>query len=270
MRSLWADRAGMSLSRRIHPVLHNAADEVCGTLARLIAYLLALVFLGMIGLSVWDQLPHLEASEPAKTDWMVAGRPHPAYAVSRIDSDEKSVTYEIVRHPQGGRKDRFRWASPADKPAAELEIYRLGPEADAADDPRADLAARIPSAGPSDLEAAGIINSKFGFVALLRPAGARDGTKDAGSCLGFLKRFDDPALQISGWSCQGAGIPARRAAISCLLDRLTLLASGNDPKLAEFFARAELKRGSCGNPPPSAETGDWVTRADSPRLRGAF
>ena len=50
---------------------------------------------------------------------------------------------------------------------------------------------------------------------------------------------------ISGWSCQGSGLPARRAAIGCMLNRLTLLASGNEPKLAELFARAELKRGSC-------------------------
>jgi hypothetical protein len=268
MRSLWADRAGMSLSRRIHPVLSNAADEVCGTLARLIAYVLTLALLGLIGLSLWDQLPRLDTSEPAKADWMVASRSHPAYAVSRLDSDEKSEAYEIVRHPQGGRKDRFHWNSPGDRPAAELEIYRLGPEADAAADPRAELAAGMPSAAPSNLEPAGVIDSKFGILALFRPVGAaNDG---AAPCLGFLKRIDDPALQISGWSCQGASIPMRRAAISCLLNRLTLLASGNEPKLAEFFARAELRRAKCANPPPSAETADWVTRADSPRLRGAL
>ena len=275
MRSLWTDRAGMSLSRRIHPVLSSAADEVCGTLARVIAYVLALVFVGLIGLSIWDQLPHLEASEPAKADWMMASRSHRAYAVGRRDSDEKSVTYEIVRHPQGGRKDRFRWTSAGDGPAAELEIYSLGAEADAAADPRADLAARMPSADPSDLEAAGVIDSKFGFLTLLRPAGAREGVKqgakdEAAPCLGFLKRIDDPALQISGWSCQGTSIAMRRAAIGCLLNRLTLLGSGNDPKLAEFFARAELRRGSCASPSLSGESADWVTRADGPRLRGAL
>jgi hypothetical protein len=72
-------------------------------------------------------------------------------------------------------------------------------------------------------------------------------------------------LQISGWSCQGETIPARRAAIGCILNRLVLLTAGNDPKLAELFARAELKRGSCAASSPSA---DWVTSADNPRLRG--
>ena len=265
----------MSLSQRIHSVLVSAADEVCATLAQAIAYVLTLSLLGLLGLSLWDQLPHFEASEPAEADWTVANRSHPAYAVSRLDSDEKSLAYEIVRHPLGGRKDRLRWSSPGDRPVAELEIYRRGPEADG--DLRADLAARMPAAGSSGLEAAGVIDSKFGTLALFRPVGVKEaGVKEAGvkdgaaRCLGFLKRIDDPALRISGWSCQGTSIPTRRAAISCLLNRLTLLASGNEPKLAEFFARAELKRGSCANPPLSGETADWVAGADGPRLRGTL
>jgi hypothetical protein len=251
------------MSRRIHPALTSAADEVCGTLARVIAYVMALALIGILGLSFWDQLPRLEAAEPTRIGWAVAGRSHPAYAVSHLDSDEKSETYEIVRHPEGGRKDIFRWASPGDRPVAELEIYRIGAEVDAG----AGLSSRMPSAGASELEAAGIIDSKFGTVALLRPVGARD---SAGACLGFLKRFDDPAMQISGWSCQGSSMVSRRAAVGCLLTRLTLLASGNEPKLGELFARAELKRGSCGNPALAAESADWVKRADSPRLRGAL
>jgi hypothetical protein len=259
------------LSHRFHPILSSAADEICGTLARVIAYVLALALLGILGLSFWDELPRQEASGRARAGWMAASRSHLAYAVSRLETDGKSTAYQIVRHPQGGRKDTFRWASPGDTPAAELEIYRLGAEADAATDPRADLAARMPSAGASDLETAGVIDSKFGSFALVRPVGAREGAKDGpGACLGFLKRIDDPALQISGWSCQGTSTPMRRAAVACLLNRLTLLASGNDPRLAEFFARAELRRGSCTNPSLSAESVDWVTRVDSPRLRGAL
>lgn len=266
MRSLWADQAGISLSQQIHPVLTSAADEVCGTLAWVTAYVMALALLGILGLSFWDQVPRLEATEPAKAGWMVAGRSHPAYAVSRLDMDEKSEAYEIIRHSQGARKDIFRWAGPGDKPVAELEIYRLGAEAGSAAEARAELATRMPSAEASDLEAAGVIDSKFGAFALFRQVGAK-GVKDGtGSCLGFLKRIDDPALQISGWSCQGTSIPVRRAAVGCRLDRLTLLVSGNDPKLAEFFAHAELRRGRCTNPALSAE----AARADGPRLRGAL
>jgi hypothetical protein len=114
----------------------------------------------------------------------------------------------------------------------------------------------------AELEAAGVIESKFGSVALLRQAGAKEGF---GDCLGFFRRIDDPTLQISGWSCQGNSLPARRAAIDCMLNRLTLLTSGNEPKLAEYFARAELRRGSCAPAAP-----DWITGAENPRLRGVL
>ena len=74
--------------------------------------------------------------------------------------------------------------------------------------------------GARELEAAGVVDSKFGTVTLLRLTNDPGGAK---SCLGFIKRLDDAALQISGWSCQGSGLPARRAAIGCMLNRLTLL-----------------------------------------------
>jgi hypothetical protein len=268
MRSFWTDPAGFSFSRRIHPCLTTFADEVCATLARLIVYLMILALLAVLGLSGWDQLPRMEVSEPsAKASWAIADRSHPAFAVSRLDTSEKSEAYEILRHPEGGRKDIFRWADQAGKAIAELEIYRPGGEADAATNARVVLAADIPSGGAADLETAGLIDSKFGTIALVRPAGVRDG---AGSCLGFLRRIGDPPLQISGWSCQGTSMAVRRAAVGCLLNRLTLLASGNDPKLAEFFARAELRRGTCSGSASSAQSADWVTRTENPRLRGAF
>ncbi len=121
-----------------------------------------------------------------------------------------------------------------------------------------------PHDGRSDLEAAGVIDSKFGHVTLLRLTGGADGAR---SCLGFIKRVDEPGLQISGWSCQGETLPARRAAVSCMLNRLVLLTAGNDPKLAELFARAELRRGSCASA-TSAVSADWVTTAQNPLLRG--
>jgi hypothetical protein len=61
----------------------------------------------------------------------------------------------------------------------------------------------------------------------------------------------------------------RRAAIGCMLNRLTLLAAGNEPKLAELFARAELRRGSCAAATPDVSA-DWVMGAENPRLRGSL
>jgi hypothetical protein len=256
---------------QIHSVLNSLAEECCGMLTRLVAYLGALALLAIVGIHLWDQLPVGEAAEASvKAGWSVATRSHPAFAVSQFDLAEKTEAYEILRHPEGGRKDILRWATPdgkwGQKPVAELEIYRPGGESSESG-PLADIAARIDPDGLRELEAAGVIDSKFGAVTLLRVAG-RPG--NARSCLGFIKRLDEPYLQISGWTCQGDSLPARRSAIGCILSRLILLTAGNDPKLAQLFAHAELKRGSCIASPTSAASADWVTGTENPRLRGTF
>jgi hypothetical protein len=54
-----------------------------------------------------------------------------------------------------------------------------------------------------------------------------------------------------------------------MLSRLVLLSAGNDPKLAEVFAHAELRRGTCtATMAQPANSADWVTGAQNPRLRG--
>jgi hypothetical protein len=62
-------------------------------------------------------------------------------------------------------------------------------------------------------------------------------------------------------------LPARRDAIGYILNRLILLSAGNQPKLAELFARAELKRGGCA---ASAASVDWVSGAENLGLRGTL
>jgi hypothetical protein len=271
MRSFSAEPANSHYTTRIHPALTSFADEVCGTLARLIAYVGALALLAILGIHFWEQLPDAAATEPvAKPGWRAADRLYPAFAVSQFDSLEKTETYQIFRHPEGGRKDVFRWsakdAKPSETPVAELEIYRPGGELSHSGPAVAGLAARMDGEGLRELEAAGIIDSKFGTVTLLRFSGH----KGANSCLGFIKRFDALDLQFSGWSCPGEALPARRAAVSCMLSRLMLLTAGNDPKLAELFARAELSRGSCSPAATPATSADWVNGADNPRLRGTL
>ncbi|AHY55830.1 hypothetical protein [Bradyrhizobium japonicum] len=249
---------------QIHLALAALADEVVGTLARLFAYVGALVLFAILALAALDQLPSLRDDEPVeKPGWSVADRSQPAFALSRLDSSEKTASYVILRHPEGGRRDVMRWTGEADKPVAELEIYREGGEFDVALPATADLAVHMGLGEATPLEQAGLIDTKFGPVALFRPTGTAEGTR---ACLGYLKRSEEPALQISGFSCQGDTLPARRAAIACTLNRLTLLTSGNEPKLAELFAHAELKRRSCA---PQGSS-DWLLGAANAQLRGAL
>jgi len=268
MSSFWTDRTSPFSSHEAHPALTSFSDEVCATVARVFAYVGTLALFGILGVHLWNQYHAMKAAGPVvaragwTAGWSVADRSHPAFAVSQLDQPEKSVTYTILRHPKGGRKDILRWPNGAEKPTTELEIYRPGGEWDASSSVGADLALRMQQIDASELEAAGIVESKFGTIALLRPIGTNEGAE---GCLAFSKRIDDPALQISGWSCQGGNWPARRVAIGCMLNRLTLLASGNESKLAELFAHAELKRGNCTSSPS-----DWVTGVEKPKLRGAF
>jgi hypothetical protein len=282
MRPYWATPANPHDPTSIHPALNGFAAECAATLTRLMAYVGVLGLLAMAALHFWDELPDAAPPEPAaKAGWSLASRSYPAFAVSPLDLSDKTETYEIFRHPEGGRKDVLRWTAQgsalAGKPVAELEIYRPSGEFDPSDVANAEIAARMnPQGDPKGdrqgspgLEAAGVIDSKFGAVALLRTSSHANGAKEvAKPCLGFIKRLGDPNLQISGWTCQGDGSPVRRAAIGCMLNRLTLLTAGNEPKLAELFARAELKRGSCAATMPSATSVDWVTGIENPRLRG--
>jgi hypothetical protein len=267
MRPFSATSADPQYDAGIHPALISFADECCATLALLTAYVGTLGLLGIIGLHLWDELPAAVAMEPAaRLGWSVAPRSRPAFAVSSLEPAEKSETYEIFRHPEGGRKDVFHWGPQEEKPVAELEIYRPGGELNQTEALlAAEIAARMHAGGGRELEPAGVVDSKFGPVTLLSLANNAGG---ATSCLGFIKRFGEAALQISGWSCHGSGLPARRTAIGCMLNRLTLLSAGNEPKLAELFAGAELKRGSCATAAASAVSADWVMGAENPRLRG--
>lgn len=225
---------------QFHLVLRSMVDEFCGTLARLIAYLCTLALLFVVAVYLWDQLPDMHAEAAARPEWTLASRSTPAFASDQYDLSYKTRSYQIFRHAEGGRKDVLRWNAESGRPVAEMEIYRPGGEFEQA-------AVR---------DGTGTINSKFGPVMLLPPAGADQ------SCLGFLKTVEQPALRISGFVCQGETLPARRAAIACMLNRLTLVAAGNDARLAELFARAEFKRTDCHK--------DWVSGSDKPALRGAI
>lgn len=252
-----------------HLALHGFADECRSLALNLLLYVGGLALLILIAVTLFDSGASEAGNEPpTRSDWSVAARSHPAFAVSQIDLPGKTQTYEIFRHPEGGRKDVMRWAAAGEKPVVELELYRPGAERVHAMPPAAEIAGRMDPDGVREIAGEGIIDSKFGPVTLL---GFADRTDDAGRCLGFMKNLEQANLRISGWSCQGDTLPARRAAIACTLNRLTLLTAGNDPKMAELFARAELKRGNClSGSAAMAASADWITGAQNPRLRGGL
>jgi hypothetical protein len=61
-------------------------------------------------------------------------------------------------------------------------------------------------------------------------------------------------------------VSVQRSQMVCALDRLTILSAGNDARLAELFAHAELRRGKCAT---NTGASDWIISADGPQLRGS-
>ena len=148
MPSFWADGTNPPYPQETHPALTSLTDDVCATVARIFAYVGTLALFGILGIHLWNQYHAMKAAGPAAkaswtAGWSVAHRSHPAFAVSQVDAEDKSATYTILRHPDGGRKDILRWADAAAGPAAELEIYRPGGEWDASSSLGDDLAARM-------------------------------------------------------------------------------------------------------------------------------
>ena len=128
-----------------------------------------LALLAILGLAALGQLPSLHDDEAAlKPGWSLATRSYPAFAVSRLDSSSKPISYTILRHPAGGRRDVLRWADNADRPIAELEIYRPGGERDPSRPAVTDMPTRMGLGEAASLEEAGLVDSKFGLVALFR------------------------------------------------------------------------------------------------------
>ena len=174
MHSFPAGSANFHHTLRIRTALASFVDEVCGTLARLCAYLMTLALMAIGGIALWEHLPAVAAMETSPKLWSQAGRITPAFAVSQLIFSGKTETYEIFRHPEGGRKDVFRWSGIGGTPVAELEIYRPGEEIDQVGSAAGYIAARMDPAGPRELEAAGIVDSKFGAVTLFRRVGGTD------------------------------------------------------------------------------------------------
>ena len=179
MQAFQAVSAAPHTTGRIRTALKCAVDEVCGTLARLIAYLGTLALFFILCVYLWDQLPQMHVETSARPDWTLANRSTPAFAVIGSDLSYKSKSYRIFRHPEGGRKDVLRWDADG-QAVAELEIYRPGGEFEQ----------------PAVARGFGVIDSKFGPVTLFRRIG---GTEAARACLRFYRHVDDPKFRLSGW-----------------------------------------------------------------------
>ena len=138
----------------------------------------------------------------------------------------------------------------ASGPYVMFEIYRPGSAGEQFIDAPSEIAARIVAfTVTDDVKPAGQLDSKFGTVSLVDfaiaaggPSGRQaeyfaKGHVPSRRCLGFVRPFEAPFMQLSGWYCSAGEEVVDRAVLACALDRLTLLTAGGDPALAMLFAK---------------------------------
>jgi hypothetical protein len=233
----------------MHPALHCWREELSATLVRLLAYAGGAAVLSILAAQFFQSSRTLSPAHPAPLSaWVEIERPFPAFALSIPEAADVPAHYTI-RHNilGGGRKDILSRGEPDNAaPYLEVEIYRAGEEIAQFAPLGEEIATEAAALGPTDLHSEAPLDSKFGALAVVHFA-ASHGTPR--KCLGFVRAYDDPLLQLLGWFCRG-GEFIERSTLACALDRLTLLSAGSEPKVGALFAKAELHRSFCGQHDP--------------------
>jgi hypothetical protein len=248
-------------------------EDIHGTIVRIFAYVGGLAILAVVAASIFRTPAVVAAFDPSpRPKWVQIERPHPAFELLLPDLSA-APSYTIWRRDSdGARKDVLKWGEAAGSgPFAMVEIYRPGSTGERFIDALSEVAARIVSFPVTDdVKPAGVIDGKFGTVPLVDFAIAPNGRERR--CLGFARPFAELPMQIAGWYCSAGDEVVNRATLACALDRLTLISAGGEPKFAELFARAELKRTFCGQRNPilaaTPERGEHVAAPRHARLRG--
>ena len=235
----------------MHPALRSWREELPTSFVRFLAYLGAVALLS-IGAAHVSQSPKVMTpiTPVHQPDWMEVERPFPAFALSIPEAADMPASYVIRRHAEGGgRKDILTLGEPDNvSPYLQVEIYRPGSEISRFADPKAAIIAGAKALAPIEAQRADEpLASKFGSLAIVSFSTSKGTPRH---CLGFVRTYSDPRLQLSGWFCQGGTEFIAQSTLACALDRLTLLAAGSEPKIGAVFAKAELNRSYCGQRDP--------------------
>lgn len=240
----------------MHPGLYSWRHELPAIFVRMIAYLCGLLLLSIAAARIFQAAQVTGTAPPAtgrtsrqaslQSQWIAIERPFPAFALAIPEAAEQPSSYAILRNiAGGGRKDILGLGTTQSAaPYLEVEIYRPGREIAGFAAPQAELDRRARALGPvTAMQTQEPLPSKFGPMTIV---GFDLVAATPRHCLGFLRDFTDPMLQLSGQFCQGGTSPIERSTLACALERLTLLSAGSEPKVGALFAQAELRRDFCG------------------------
>jgi hypothetical protein len=231
----------------MHPALQSWRDELPSSLARVLAYLGAVAVLSIAAAHV-SQSPRVmnDITPTHQSEWVTIDRPFPAFSLSIPEAADAPANYAILRNVEGGGRKDILSLGEADSaaPYLQVEIYRPRTEIRDFADPKAEIIDAAAPLGPVEIKrATEPLATKFGPLTIVTFATSKGTPRH---CLGFVRAYRDPRLQISGWFCQGGTEFIENGTLACALDRLTLLAAGSEPKMGALFAQFELNRSYCG------------------------
>jgi hypothetical protein len=231
----------------MHPTLRSWRDELPHSPARVLAYLGALALLSIAAARLSQSPKVISDITPVhRSEWVDIERPFPAFALAIPEAADVPASYAVRRHVEGGGRKDVLGLGDADSagPYLKVEIYRPGREIRHFADAKTEIVDGAITLGPTEItRAAEPLASKFGPLTIVAFATSKGTPRH---CLGFVRTYSDPRLQISGWFCQGGAEFIEQTTLACALDRLTLLAAGHEPKVGSIFAKAELNRSYCG------------------------
>jgi hypothetical protein len=228
----------------------------------LIAVGVALLFCVTLVLALWA-VPIPQQSGPsaaprvAKPAWIEIAKPLRLFALTAPEWGREPTTYTAQRHRDGGgRRDNLTFGTfGADQPWLHLTLYRMGSEEATAAPFFVDMARRAAPAGlaVAHMSKPTALSTRFGAFqvadfTLEAPAGT---SGQSTQCLGF--RLDNAkVLQIGGFACGTPGKPIERARLACTLDRIDLVAAGDDTEMRAFFTSVPGEAGAaCRDRGPS-------------------
>jgi hypothetical protein len=209
-----------------------------------------------------------------KPEWIEIVRAEGAFALEADELAGLERRYLVRRHRSGGRSDELSFGrADARGPYARVSAYRPGDEGMNERTALDAVAAALAVSGVhAELEESGVLlATKFGPMPVVRMSVAGD--HGARNCIAAAGAWTEPRFRLAAWWCNDGPEIVAHGEFACLIDRLALMSAGGDDKLAEFFARAELRRDYCDvhgsfiSPTPRLVT-DWIGDKRRPPLRG--
>jgi hypothetical protein len=224
--------------------------------------------------------PAVSSVEPVvepRPPWHEVKRFSGAFALEMPALDGLAKEYRMHRHREGGGvKELMTWGSiDTDGLYIRVALYRSGRAGRASADPLQEVAV-IASEAAIDAELTGPTGellTKFGLLPLIDMT--ITSSEEPRTCLAVAGTWNDPRLDLVAWWCNPGRAIVARDQLACLLDRLSLISAGGDERLAQFFAKAELKRSFCGSArpllgPSLKRPDDWILAKAEPKLRGTL